>query len=59
MGLPVAVVAFAVIPFVAPMQGYIVSVLMRFAYVWFTFFVLLMLANICYRYGVRRYALRH
>ena len=52
VGLPVAVVAFAVIPFVAPMQGYIVSVLMRFAYVWFTFFVLLMLANICYRYGV-------
>ena len=48
----VAVVAFAVIPFVAPMQGYIVSVLMRFAYVWFTFFVLLMLANICYRFEI-------
>ena len=52
VGLPVAVVAFAVIPFVAPMQGYIVSVLMRFAYVWFTFFVLLMLANICFRFEV-------
>ena len=52
VGLPVAVVAFAVIPFVAPMQGYIVSVLMRFAYVWFTFFVLLMLANICYRFEI-------
>lgn len=52
VGLPVAVVAFAVIPFVAPMQGYIVSVLMRFAYVWFTFFVLLMLANISYRFEV-------
>ena len=52
VGLPVALVAFAVIPFVAPMQGYIVSVLMRFAYVWFTFFVLLMLANISYRFEV-------
>ena len=25
---------------------------MRFAYVWFTFFVLLMLANICYRFEI-------
>lgn len=52
VGLPVSIVAFAIVPFVAPMQGYVVSVLMRFAYVWFTFFVLLMLANICYRFEV-------
>ncbi|MFR4802444.1 MAG: hypothetical protein ACLT98_03375 [Eggerthellaceae bacterium] len=51
-GLPVAVVADALIPVVAARQGYIVSVLMRFAYVWFTFFVLLMLANISYRFEV-------
>lgn len=52
VGLPVSIVALAIIPFVAPMQGFVVSVLMRFAYVWFTFFVLLMLANICYRFEV-------
>ena len=52
VGLPISIVAFAIIPFAAPMQGYVVSALMRFAYVWFTFFVLLMLANISYRFEV-------
>lgn len=52
VGLPISILAFAIIPFAAPDWGFVVSVLMRFAYVWFTFFVLLMLANISYRFEV-------
>lgn len=52
VGLPVSIVAFAIIPVAAADWGFVVSMLMRFAYVWFTFFVLLMLANISYRFEV-------
>lgn len=48
--LPIAIIAFAIIPFAGPMWGYAVSFLIKFAYVWFTFFVLIMLANIVYRF---------
>lgn len=50
--LPVSVIAFALIPFAGPIWAYAVSFLIKLAYVWFTFFVLLMLANIAYRFEI-------
>ncbi|MEG0376413.1 MAG: LuxR family transcriptional regulator, partial [Raoultibacter sp.] len=52
IGLPVGIVALVFIPFAGPTWGYAVSFLIKLAYVWFTFFVLLMLANIAYRFEV-------
>lgn len=50
--LPLAIVAIALIPFAAGTWSYAVSFLLKLAYVWFTFFVLLMLANISFRFEV-------
>ncbi|WP_255467231.1 LuxR C-terminal-related transcriptional regulator [Raoultibacter phocaeensis] len=50
--LPVSIVAFALVPFAGPVWAFAVSFLIKLAYVWFTFFVLLMLANISYRFEV-------
>ena len=50
--LPLAIVAFALVPFAGPTLGYLVSFLVKLAYVWFTIFVLLMLANIAFRFEV-------
>lgn len=52
VGLPLSIVALALIPFAGPALGYAVSFLIKLAYVWFTFFVLLMLANISFRFEV-------
>lgn len=52
IGLPVGIVALAFIPFAGPVWAYAVSFLIKLAYVWFTFFVLLMLAHIAYRFEV-------
>lgn len=52
VGLPLSIVALALIPFAGPGWGYAVSFLLKLAYVWFTFFVLLMLANIVFRFEV-------
>lgn len=52
VALPSAVIALALIPFAQGFLGYIVAFLLKFAYVWFTFFVLLVLTNICYRFEV-------
>lgn len=52
VALPSAVLALALIPFAQGALGYIVAFLLKFAYVWFTFFVLLVLTNICYRFEV-------
>lgn len=50
--LPVSIVAFALVPFAGPVWAYAISFLIKLAYVWFTFFVLLMLAHIAYRFEV-------
>ncbi|BAK45842.1 helix-turn-helix transcriptional regulator [Eggerthella sp. YY7918] len=50
--LPLSVIALALIPLSGPEWGFIVSFLIKLAYVWFTIFVLLMLANIAYRFEV-------
>lgn len=50
--LPVGILAFALVPFAGPTWAFAVSFLIKLAYVWFTFFVLLMLANISYRFEV-------
>lgn len=47
--LPVAVVSFALIPLVSQQAGLLVSFLVKFSYVAFALFVLLMLANVCQR----------
>lgn len=52
VALPLAIVALALIPFATPSWGFVVSFLIKFAYVWFTVFVLFMLANIAYRFEV-------
>ena len=52
VALPLAVVALALVPFAAPAWGFAVSFMLKLAYVWFTVFVLLMLANIAYRFEV-------
>lgn len=52
VGLPVGLVALAFIPFAGPSWAYAVSFLIKLAYVWFTFFVLLVLAHIAYRFEV-------
>ncbi|MEA5019167.1 MAG: helix-turn-helix transcriptional regulator [Gordonibacter sp.] len=52
VGLPLSILALALIPFAGPQWGYAVSFLIKLAYVWFTFFVLLMLANIVFRFEV-------
>ena len=50
VALPLAVIALALLPFAHSAIAYLVAFLLKFAYVWFTFFVLLVLAGICYRY---------
>lgn len=52
MGLPLSIVALALVPFASPEWGFVVSFLIKLAYVWFTIFVLLVLANIAYRFEV-------
>ena len=52
VALPSAIIALVLIPFAQGALGYIVAFLLKFAYVWFTFFVLLVLTNICYRFEV-------
>lgn len=52
VGLPLSIVALALIPLATPEWGFVVSFLLKLAYVWFTMFVLLMLANIAYRFDV-------
>lgn len=52
VALPSAVIALALLPFAHSAIAYLVAFLLKFAYVWFTFFVLLVLAGICYRYEV-------
>ena len=52
VALPLAVIALALLPFAHSAIAYLVAFLLKFAYVWFTFFVLLVLAGICYRYEV-------
>ncbi|MEG0462232.1 LuxR family transcriptional regulator, partial [Gordonibacter sp.] len=52
VGFPLSVVALALIPLAGPNWGYAVSFLIKLAYVWFTFFVLLMFANIAFRFEV-------
>ncbi len=47
--LPVAVVSFALIPLASQQAGLLVSFLVKFSYVAFALFVLLMLANVCHR----------
>lgn len=48
--LPMAFIAFAIIPFAGMGWGHFVSFFIKFSYVWFTFFVLMMLANLVYRF---------
>lgn len=50
--LPIAVIAFAIIPIAGTTFGFLVSFLVKFAYVWFTFFVLIMLANLAYKFEI-------
>lgn len=52
VALPLAVIALALLPFAHSAIAYLVAFLLKFAYVWFAFFVLLVLAGICYRYEV-------
>lgn len=52
IALPSAIIALVLIPFAQGALGYIVAFLLKFTYVWFTFFVLLVLTNICYRFEV-------
>lgn len=52
VALPLAVIALALLPFAHSAIAYLVAFLLKFAYVWYTFFVLLVLAGICYRYEV-------
>ena len=50
--LPVGVVSFALIPILSQQAGMLVSFLVKFSYVAFALFVLLMLANVCHRYDI-------
>ena len=52
VGLPLSIIALAAIPFADPQWGFAVSFSLKLAYVWFTMFVLLMLANIAFRFEV-------
>lgn len=52
VALPLSLVALAVVPFAGANWGYVVSFFIKLAYVWFTFFVLLMLARIVFRFEV-------
>lgn len=52
IGLPLSIVALALIPFAGEFLAYVVSILIKLAYVWFTFFVLLVLASISFRFEV-------
>lgn len=52
VALPLAVLALVLVPFAHDALAYLVAFLVKFAYVWFTFFVLLVLAGICYRFEV-------
>jgi len=50
--VPIAIVGVAIIPLAGTTWGYFVSFFLKFAYVWFTFFVLMMLANLVYRFDI-------
>lgn len=50
--LPLSLIALGLIPLAGSFWGYAISFLLKLAYVWFTFFVLLMLASISYRFEV-------
>lgn len=50
--LPLAVVSFVLIPVTPPEAGTLVSFLVKLSYVAFTLFVLIMLANVCYRHAI-------
>lgn len=52
VALPLAVLALALVPSAHGALAYLVAFLVKFTYVWFTFFVLLVLAGICYRFEV-------
>ncbi|NTU89438.1 MAG: LuxR family transcriptional regulator, partial [Actinobacteria bacterium] len=52
VSLPLFLAAFALVPFAGPIWGYVVSFLIKLAYVWFTIFILLMLANLVYRFEI-------
>lgn len=52
IALPLALVAFVLMPFAGSELGAAVSLAAKLAYVWFTFFVLLLLANIARRFDV-------
>ena len=52
VSLPLAVVTFAAIPFLPAQAGEAVSFLVKFSYVAFTLFALLMLANVAWRHEV-------
>lgn len=52
VGLPLSIVALALVPIAGPEWGFVVSILIKLAYVWLTFFVLLMFANIVFRFEV-------
>lgn len=58
VALPLSIIALALLPLTAlfpdagEFLGYAVSFLLKLAYVWFTFFVLLVLANISFRFEV-------
>lgn len=49
--VPLAVAAFALIPAAWSSAGFAVSFLIKLAYVWFTLFALMMLANTSFRFG--------
>ena len=52
IGLPICIIALATVPFAGSSWAYAISFLIKLAYVLFTLFVLLMLANIAYRFEV-------
>lgn len=52
VALPLAVLALLLIPLGGVGLGYAAAFLLKLAYVWFTFFVLILLASICYRFEV-------
>ena len=52
VSLPLAILALLLIPLGGVGLGYVAAFLLKLAYVWFTFFVLILLASICYRFEV-------
>jgi len=52
VSLPLAILALLLIPLGGVGLGYAAAFLLKLAYVWFTFFVLILLASICYRFEV-------